>query len=388
MPLPPLFNRLRPTTSNEPLTPVLLMLNRPSLLTLITTLLLACHIQAQEMPDYEPIPTPPEEQLKIFKEMAEKSQFSVYETDDAGNITFVGFANRGGRNKGPNEKQIKHDDDRPGLTNEDFGKILYFPKLEAVATQFQRITNKGYAVLTAFPGMVAINLSNLENGPWAEDKQEEMRDRISPELFRYLDGMRNLRYWNTTHSFGFQDEEDVLQELQGFPELRYLNVDVGHADDFDELYPFIQKSPKLEFLKLHRTTLSEAQVKMILDALPNLKRLDIKPRGNKPGERWSYQSLALIKNYPNLESLRLIHGAALPLPWENGLEHLVEAKNLKYFEFPRNDKNAPDPEDLKRLQEARPDLVILPLLDREGFRAARDEMEIEATQYNMGIGPG
>ena len=65
----------------------------------------------------------------------------------------------------------------------------------------------------------------------------------------------------------------------------------------------------------------------------------------------------------------------------------MEAKNLKYFEFPRNNKNAPDPEDLKRLQEARPDLVILPLLDRDGFRAAREAMEIEATQYNMQIGP-
>jgi len=338
--------------------------------------------------DHETIPTPPEKQMEIFKEMAEKTTFSVFDTDEEGNITFVGFAQRGGRNSAPAEQKIEHKDDRPALGDEDFKKILHFPELEAVAVQHQRITDDGYAVLAAFPDLIAINLSNLKNGPWPKEEEEEKRALISSNLFKHLDGMRDLRYWNTTHSFGFNDEPDVLQELQGFPELRYLNVDVGHANDFDELFPFIQKSPNLEFLKLHRTNFSEAEVKQILDALPNLKRLDIKPRGNEPGERWSYQSLALIKDYPNLESLRLIHGDALPLPWENGLEHLVEAKNLKYLEFPmKGGKTEVDSEAIKKLQEARPDLIILPTLERDEFRKARQEMEINPVPYDMGIGP-
>ena len=338
--------------------------------------------------DYQTIPTPPSEQMAIFKEMAAKTNFSVYKLDESRNIVFVGFCHgKHGRSAYPDEQQIdKKGQDLPGLTDADFAKILHFPQLRAVATQFQTITDDGYAVLRAFPELEAVNLSNLKTG--FKDEASAGAPPTSA-VFRHLEGARDLRYWNTTHSFGYQKEPAVLQELTGYPDLEYLNVDVGHANDFEELFPFIQKSPKLKFLKLHRTNFREEEVKMILDALPELERLDIKPSGNEPGERWSYQSLALIKNYPNLKSLRLIHGDALPLPWENGLEHLVEAENLKYFDFPMEaDGKQVSSEALQRLQEARPELIILPLIeDRQERNAQRDAMEVDATEFNMEIGP-
>jgi len=331
------------------------------------------------------ISTSPDRQLEIFRGLAEKSQFSVYETDADGHLIFIGFCNRNGRHAStPPEQQTKHRDQRPGLDDDDFRKILHFPKLRAVATQFQRISDDGYAVLTAFPDLVAVNLSNLKTAM----KNDDQPQTPTSQTLLYLDQLRQLQDWNTTHSFGYQDEPPVLNEMQGFPELRSLNVDVGHADDFDELFPFIQKSPKLEFLKLHRTNFSEAQIKQILDLLPNLKRLDIKPRGNTPGKRWSYRSLRLIQDYPNLESLRLIHADALPLPWEDGLEHLVAAKQLKYLDFPiSGDGREVRPEDLQRLQQARPDLKILPLMDRDEARQTKEEMRIQPTKFDTRIGP-
>jgi len=331
------------------------------------------------------IPTSPEQQLEIFHALSEKSRFSVYETDEQGNLIFVGFCNRHGRHAStPPEQQVTHRDERPGLDDDDFRRILHFPKLRAVATQFQRISDDGYAVLTAFPDLVAVNLSNLKTAL----KRDTTQQAPTSQTLLYLDQLRRLQDWNTTHSFGYQDEPAVLNKMQGFPELRSLNVDVGHADDFDELFPFILQSPKLEFLKLHRTNFSEAQVKQILDALPNLKRLDIKPRGNTPGKRWSYRSLRMIQDYPNLESLRLIHADALPLPWEDGLEHLVAAKDLKYLDFPMSgDGREVRPEDLQRLQQSRPDLKILPLMERDEARRTKEEMRIQPTKFDTRIGP-
>jgi len=39
----------------------------------------------------ETIPTSPEEQMRIFEEMAAKETFACYDTDEEGNIVFVGF---------------------------------------------------------------------------------------------------------------------------------------------------------------------------------------------------------------------------------------------------------------------------------------------------------
>jgi hypothetical protein len=296
--------------------------------------------------------TSPEEQQKVYKELAEKTYFAHQETDEQGNIIYVCF-----NQMGPFKK---NNPDAPGLTGEDLAQFTRFPKLEGFTLQGQPLRPEDYAVLRAFPDLKVAGLKNLATN----DKLADDLD-YAPAL-RYLKDMKNLLVLDLTHSFGLQDNEPVLNELE-FPELETLIVDVGYADDFDELMPLIAKSPKITRLKLHRTPFSDEQMKQILDALPNLVWLEMKPRGNTPGKNWSHQSLAMIPQYPNIQYLRLIHGDALPLPWENGLEHLANAENLKLLQFP----NAKDPEkevkeeDLQKLREALPNLQINPARDAE-----------------------
>lgn len=167
---------------------------------------------------------------------------------------------------------------------------------------------------------------------------------------------------------------------RALPELKVLIVDVGLSDDFGELFPFLQKSPKLERLKLHRCTFSDEQMAQILDALPALKVLEIKPAGNTPGKRWSHRSLGLVARHPNIEILRLIHEDSLPLPWENGLEPLVAAKNLRVLMFPTKGKHTVNPDDLARLEAARPDLQINPSVEL-------DVLLPSIVPYDWSIGP-
>ncbi len=345
----------------------------------------------------ETIPTSPEEQMRIFEEMAAKETFACYDTDEEGNIVFVGFNHAyHGRNPFARSQERRNDKDTvPGLSDEDFGKILRFPELRGIAAQNLKLTDEGYAVLQAFPELEVLNLSNLKTG-WPDDYSGPTP---GSRTLRYVDGACGLKIWDTTHSFGFNKEPPVLNEMQGFPELKVLIVDVGHANDFDELFPFIRKSPNIEFLKLHRCTFSEDQMRRILDALPKLKRLDMKPNGNTPGERWSYQSLALLKDHPNIQYVRLIHGDSLPLPWENGLEHLVDAEGLTHIEFPLEDRGrAVDPADLRKLMDARPNLNILRLPEellpadvnaRSRSRNLRNQMDeaVNPISHRWAVGP-
>lgn len=71
----------------------------------------------------------------------------------------------------------------------------------------------------------------------------------------------------------------------------------------------------------------------------------------------------MIKNGdPDGDSIQEPDGDALPLPWENGLEHLTDAESLKLPQFP----NAEDPEKavteeaLQKPREPGPNLAINP----------------------------
>jgi hypothetical protein len=291
--------------------------------------------------------TTPEQQQELYNQLAEKTYFAHQETDEQGNIIYVCF-----NQMGPFKK---NNPDAQGLTGEDLAQFVKFPKLEGFTLQGQPLRPEDYAVFQAFPDLKVAGLKNLATNAELPDDLD-----YAPAL-RYFKDMKNLLVLDLTHSFGLQDNEPVLNELE-FPELETLIVDVGYSDDFDELMPLIEKSPKITRLKLHRCPFSDEQMKQILDALPNLVWLEMKPRGNTPGKNWSHESLALIPQYPNIQYLRLIHGHALPLPWEDGLEHLADAKNLKLLQFPNSDdpEKAVKEEDLKKLQEALPNLQINP----------------------------
>jgi|GEM_PF-2336102 len=323
----------------NPFTPTLPFLR------ILPALVLASALQAAE-------PLAPADQLALFEQLAAKTYRADHAKDADGNITFVCF--------NQHDAFKKDNPGAPGLTDADLALLARFPGLQGLTLQRQPVTDAGLAVLASLPDLRVASLPDLKTNKAAPVKPTSL-------ALKHLDGARHLQVLDLTHSFDMQKDPSVLQDLQGFPDLRVLVVDVGHADDFAEFFPFVQKSPRLERLKLHRTNFTEAQFAQILATLPNLKVLEIKPSGNTPGQNWSHTSLKLIAQHPNIDILRLIQKDALPLPWAGGLEHLVAAKNLKTFSFPNAGyeiKGIEDrmvtPEDLAKLQAARPDLKINP----------------------------
>lgn len=304
----------------------------------------------------ERISATPEEQQAVFEELAAKTYHSEKATDDEGNIIFVCFNHH--------DRYKKENPDAPGLHDQDLQQLRYFPRLQGLTLQRQPLSDAGFQVLEAFPEMKVISFADLATHPKHKDGSIPTPTFA---MLKHLDGMRQLEVLDLTHSFRMPDEPDMLNEMQGFTKLKVLVVDVGIADDAEELLPFVAKSPELERLKLHRTNFSEADFEQLFQSLPNLLFVEIKPRGNEPGKRWSYQSLALIPKHPNIEVLRLIHCDALPLPWENGLEYLAGAESLQVLMFPEPEKGEEErgvkDEDLQRLQVARPDLRINPPRD-------------------------
>jgi len=320
------------------------------------------------------LPTSPAEQQAVFEKLAATSRYATCEKDEDGNLTCLVL-----NQLGP-EKPF--DDQAPGLSDADLPLLLHFPELRALTLCGQPLTDEGYAFLRAFPELEAVRLANLtvpKPGPPATG-------RATSEAILHLDGMRGLKVLDLTHTFRMQGDPDVLGEMRGFPELRTLIVDVGIADDPEELLPFLEKCPKLERLKLHRTTLSQVEFERLFEMLPELRYLEVKPRGNTSGKRWSHESLALVPEHPKLEVLRLIHGDALPLPWEDGLEHLVEAEHLKVLWFPERpdtgeEDHAVKEAELERLRAARPGLAINP------GRSELQELKPDPVPYHWELGP-
>lgn len=301
------------------------------------------------------IPSSPGEQAQVFEELAAKTGYAAHETDAEGNIIFICL-----NQMGP-EKPFHQG--RPGLGDDDLARLLHFPKLQAITLVAQPATDAGYAVLKSFPDLRSVRLGNLCT------PKPEPAEAGAPTsaTIAHLDGARKLQILDLTHTFRMDDADEVLASMQGFPELEVLIVDVGISNRPEALLDFIAKCPKIKRLKLHRTTLSEADFARLLSALPDLEYLEIKPSGNKPGERWSHQSLALLRDHRSVKVLRLIQGDALPLPWKNGLEHVVEARGLEVLRFPNRgyeirgrEQDVVPEADLERLRQARPELIINP----------------------------
>ncbi len=295
----------------------------------------------------------PEEQEAVFQQLAEKTYHAEKTTDAAGNIIFVCL------NQHEFFKKKSDRPDAPGLSDQDMKLLLRLPELRGLTLQRQPISNQGYEVLKEMPQLEVASIADFKT-----NRQQAPETLPTSEMITYLDGARGLKVLDLTHSFRMQGDPEVLQDMQGFPELEVLVVDVGISDDWEEFWPFVQKSPKLKRLKLHRCNFSEEQIAQLLNALPELEFFEMKPAGNEPEKRWSYQSLKLVAAHPAIRVLRLIHSDAFPLPWENGLEHLAQADNLEVFMYPNPQTGEKElkvaEEDLARLKDARPDLQINP----------------------------
>ncbi len=307
------------------------------------------------------IPTSPEQQAAIYKRLAAKTYLARKATDADGNLIWICL------NHMPPYRKKKPD--APGLLDADMKLLLHFPKLQGVTIQGQGLTDEGYKVLAAFPDLVVASLPN----PAKPFKRPDDVPQPSKDFILPLANCRKLQVLDITHTFGIRDS--ALPQMPGFPELRFLSVDVGHSGP--DLLKFLAKCPKIEVLRLHRTPMSDADLKTVLELCPKLRFLMIK-RGRNKKDPITARSLRHFQQHKKIEIVQFSHNPPA-LPWTDGLEHLLYVPNLKLLAT--KPETTYRQEDFDRLRQERPDLEIAI------GKSSRAIMPKVVPDYDWQIGP-
>lgn len=297
--------------------------------------LFASHLQAAEAT------VPAMEQQAAFEQLSATSQLVDFIRDDSGNYRFIRLEQSPYREPGP---------EYPGLQPEQMTLFRKFPKLEAVTLRGQLLPDDAYHVLGDIGSLRLVCLADVlpssQKREWPDDIKKPGADYV-----RFLEKLPNLEVLDLEHSFRI--DGSIFPELPAMPKLRFLCVDTVHSKP--ELLAFLAKTPNLHTVRLHRTDFSNADIAQLLELLPDLEYLYI-----KPGKGFDYRGLIHIQNHSALKALRLGPGVGA-IPWEDGLEHLVAAEQLEALQIPvQNEKRQAGvtEADLQRLREARPDLII------------------------------
>lgn len=292
------------------------------------------------------LPSPPAEQQGIFAELAAKTYLAKQAVDAEGNLVWVGFNHM--------EIYAKENPGAPGLGDDDLASIRHFHRLRGITLQGQPLSDAGYAILADFPELEVAGLPNPAKSPGRPKDQPQLCSR---DFIRPLDACRKLKVLDLTHTFAL--DRIPIDELQGFPELRFLSVDVGASDA--RLLAFLARCPRITNLRLHRTTLTNADLEKLLALLPELQSIEIKPDDRLPiDRRINHRALAALAEHPTLEVCAWSHRGALPMPWDDGLEHVLQARRWRGFSIPLEGEGAPQAEDLERLRREFPELQINP----------------------------
>ena len=279
-------------------------------------------------------------QKAVVDELSAKVYKTDVEYDDDGNVIAINLDHH-------QQHQKKFDDQgagRPGLADEDFAKIVAFPKLQSLWVQRQPLTDDAYAVVTKLPQLKSFRIEYHGN---AFDGTPRARTATAAYQ-KYVDELRELEDLEFKHNFRVKNT--MVDQLQGFPELKRLELDV--ADATSKAVGFLQRCPNIEVMELHRTEMSNDDLGKVIDALPKLRDLTIKPGYSRT---FDASFLAHLERAESLEVLSFHFFKPKDLPWENGLEHLAKAPALKQVALPGFSKDTPA---VVKLREAKPDLEI------------------------------
>jgi hypothetical protein len=225
--------------------------------------------------------------------------------------------------------------------------IVNLPDIEAIALERQDLTDEGYAVLGQLKGLRDVRLHYMGDGC------ETSKD--APLFINQLP--LPLKVLEIKH--GFKVSGGCMEKLKAQPELIKLEIDTGYAGS--AAVGFIEHSPKLENLQIHRTTMTDQDLQRIFAACPDLKILLLRPSGQKAnGEnRITGRSLRGLQNCKQLEHL-VLGTEWNELPWEDCFQVLAGLPNLKQLQLEPSDiaDFSPEHPALQKLMKARPDITI------------------------------
>lgn len=276
--------------------------------------------------------TPRAEQRELVLNAAAKVRGCRVEYDAGGNVVGLELSNHNAdRPKNLTDEEKQALEARPGLDDATFQALGALPALKALGLRKQPLSAEAFAVLENWPDL---EVFRIERSDWGDDNADFML---------HLNKVPNLRWLELKHLFGLK--ETRIDELNGFPHLVRLELDNASAQE--ECLPFLERCPNIKDFELHRTQMTNAQIGRMIEALPNIERLDIKQRGAKELDA---RFLAGLKNSEHLRVFVFNRWKPEQIFWEDGVEHLTEVPSLKRLGAPM------DHPAIVKLLEVRPDI--------------------------------
>jgi hypothetical protein len=313
----------------------------------------ASSLQALELPaDYsaekdpaleEIVPegvTPDPEQRAIILETVPHTYLTRVKYGPRGQVTNLYLSNHGAKG---NKKEIvekygeQHAESRIGIDAALLAQYAAFTDLEEIIMLHQDPAAEGFNAVEHWPNLLVFRIENIDQS----------------EFMPKLNTLQKLKWLELKHLFGLDTTH--VQELGTFPQLVRLELDNRSAQE--EALGFLKKNPTVLDFELHRSGLNNDQIGEIVDALPNLQRLALKPRG----KAFDAAALEHVKRLPDLRVFGFHQWKEDMFFWENGLQHLVDAPSLEFIEVAGGHRDHPA---VRKLLEARPDIKMADGLER------------------------
>jgi hypothetical protein len=233
----------------------------------------------------------------------------------------------------------------PGVTDTDFPAILKLSKLEAVFIEKMPLSDASYALLGQLKTLKDVRIHYpTQSKPLPNSAVFSVTDRFA----QFLNELPGLRILQLKHIFGMNG--DAMKGLKPQPELEHLEIDTVAAKA--SAVPFVIAAKKLRNLQVHRCDWTDADLQIVLAALPELEVFELKPNRMKQ-DGIGFQSLRGLNNCPKLKLIQLA-GNWSDMTFENGLDALLKLPALQQVSFATK---VPD-EVIHQLHKAKPDLLI------------------------------
>jgi len=309
----------------------------PSLL--FITLLLTLSLRAEETALVEFVPegvTPAPDQKAITEALAEKVFLCNVGYDSEGNVRSLELSNHAAFMPPGVEKEQKeaYMAGRPGLDAETFSRVAGLPKLKALRLLKQPLPDEAYEVLKTWPDLEAFLIEGHEGDN-------------TGSFMLYINGHPELRWLELKHLFGL--DGTTVDQLDAFPKLERLELD--NASATNKALPFLARNPQVIDFELHRSNMTNEEIGQLVEDLPNLERLALKPSGGK--DRFDHRALAHVAKLEKLKSFGFHHWKEDMIVWDDGIEHLAKLPNLEFIELPNKFWDLPA---IQKLREAKPNL--------------------------------
>ena len=224
---------------------------------------------------------------------------------------------------------------RPGVSDGTFAKAKFLPGLKRLRIIKQSLSDD--TIIEILEGQRDLVKFGIET------HTGDNSARFMPAIA----GMDQLEWLELKHLF--QLGATQVDAIGPLPSLVRLELDNASAQR--EALTFLKDNPQVIDFEIHRSGLNNAQVGEMVDALPKLRRLGLKPTGSG----FDAGALAHVAELDELEVLALWSFPEKSLFWEDGVEHLAGMKKLSRIETNGGRENWPA---LRQLKELRPDIEI------------------------------